>query len=169
MSDDFRIEPLGKKHDRAAFSCGKALLDRYLRTQAAQAVEKNLAAVFVLTPDGVKIAGFYTLSAYVVKLDEIPEEIGKRLTRMPEVPATLIGRLARSIDFRGKRIGEILLVDALKKALENSTRVASWAVVVDAKDEEAIQFYRKYGFISIPTKRTRLFLPMETIRENFGI
>jgi GNAT superfamily N-acetyltransferase len=167
LSDDFRIEPLGDKHDRAAFSCGKAPLDQYIRTQAAPAVEKNLAAVFILTPDGVKIAGYYTLSAYVIKLDEIPEAIAKKLTRMREVPATLIGRFATHIDLRGKGLGKVLLADALKKALENSVHVASLAVVVDAKDNEAAEFYKKYGFIPVPCGANRLFLPMDTVRKLF--
>jgi predicted GNAT family N-acyltransferase len=168
LPDNFKIEPLGKDHDRAAFSCGQDSLDRYLKTQAGQAVDKNLAAVFILTSDGKRIAGYYTLSAYVVKLDEIPEEIAKKLTRMQEVPATLLGRLARSVDHRGKGIGEILFVDALKKALQNSARVASWAVIVEAKDEETAMFYKRYGFTSIPTKPNRLFLPMKSIEKMFA-
>lgn len=126
-------------------------------------MKKSLAAVYVLTPDGKTIAGFYTLSAYSVELDKIPDEIAKKLTRMPEVPATLIGRLARSDAFRGQRIGESLLTDALKRSMANSKSVASWAVIVDAKDANAVAFYKKYGFIEIPSTPSRLFLPMETI------
>jgi ribosomal protein S18 acetylase RimI-like enzyme len=167
LPDNFKIEPLGKKHDRAAFFCGQDSLDQYLKNQAGQAVGKNLAAVFVLTPDGRRIAGYYTLSSYAVKLDEIPEEIARKLTRMQEVPATLLGRLARSIEFRGQGIGEILLVDALKKAFHNSARVASRAVIVDAKDEEAAEFYKRYGFIRFPNRSNRLFLPMISIQKTF--
>jgi len=167
LPHNFKIEPLGKYHDRAAFSCGKESLDQYLKTQAGQATSKNLAAVFVLTPDGRKIAGYYTLSSYVVKLDEIPEEIARKLTRMQEIPATLLGRLARSVEFRGQGIGEVLLVDALKRALQNSAQVASWAVVVDAKDDEAVNFYKRYGFIPFPNKPNRQFLPMNSIRKTF--
>jgi ribosomal protein S18 acetylase RimI-like enzyme len=167
LPDNFRIEPLGKEHDRAAFSCGKDPLDQYLRNQAGQASDRNLAAIFILTTDGKQIAGYYTLSSYAVILDEIPQEIAKRLTRMREVPATLLGRLARSIEFRGKGIGDLLLVNALKRALQNSENVASWAVIVDAKDEEAIKFYEPYGFIQFPNKPNRLFLPMKTIRTMF--
>jgi hypothetical protein len=72
LPDNFKIEPLGKDHDRAAFSCGKDSLDHYLRNQAGQAVGKNLAAVFILTLDGKKIAGYGTLSSYPAILDEIP-------------------------------------------------------------------------------------------------
>ena len=167
MPHNFKIEPLGKNHDRAAFSCGQESLDQYLKAQAGQATSKNLAAVFVLTPDGRKIAGYYTLSSYAVKLDEIPEEIARKLTRMQEIPATLLGRLARSVDFRGQRIGEVLLVDALNRALQNSVQVASWAVVVDAKDDQAADFYKRYGFIPFPNKPNRLFLPMNSIRKTF--
>ena len=162
-----KIEPLGNKHNRAAFFCGKDSLDQYLKNQAGQAVGKNLTAVFVLTPDGKKIAGYYTLSSYAVKLDEIPEDMAKKLTRMQEIPATLLGRLARSVEFRRQGIGETLLVDALKKALQNSTHVASWAVIVDAKDEEATEFYKRYGFISFPSRPNRLFLPMTSIQRMF--
>lgn len=168
MPGAFKIEPLGKNHNREDFSCGDKSLDQYLKTQASQAVKKGLAAVFVLTPDGTTIAGYYTLSSYAIKLDDIPMEITAKLTRMPEVPATLIGRLARHIAFRGQRIGEILLVDALKKALRNCEYVASWAVIVDAKNQESSAFYRRYGFISFPGNPQRLFLPMKTAAALFS-
>lgn len=167
MPDHFKIEPLSKNHDRAAFSCYKESLNQYLKNQAGQAVGKNLAAVFILTPDGKKIAGYYTLSSYAVRLDEIPKEIAKKLTRMQEVPATLLGRLARSVEFRGQGIGGVLLADALKRALQNSAQVASWAVIVDAIDEEAAKFYRGYGFIPFPLQANRLFLPMNSLRKMF--
>jgi predicted GNAT family N-acyltransferase len=163
----FRIEPLGDNHDRAAFSCGSVPLDRYLQTQARQAVEKKLAAVFVLTEDGKTILGYYTLSSYVLKLTDIPEAIRKKLTKMGEVPATLLGRLARSTGVKGKGYGPVLLADALKRAFEGSASIASWAVVVDAKDQKTIDFYKEYEFIELPNTPNRLFLPMSSIRQLF--
>jgi len=168
LPDNFKIEPLGKNHDRAAFSCGKESLDQYLKIQAGQAVGKHLAAVFILALDGKRIAGYYTLSSYAVQLDEIPEEIGKKLTRMREIPATLLGRLARSAELRGQGIGGVLLANALKRALQNSAQVASWAVIVDAIDEEAAEFYKHYGFIPFPNQPSHLFLPMNSIQKMFG-
>jgi predicted GNAT family N-acyltransferase len=162
------IEPLGPNHDRAAFSCGVAPLDEYLKTQASQDMKKNLAAVYVATSDGKTIAGYYALSAYSVRLDSIPDAIAKRLTRMLEVPSTLIGLLARGSAFRGQGVGEILLTNALKRSLDNSKHVASWAVVVDAKDAAAGAFYKRFGFIEIPATPSRLFLPMETIARLFS-
>jgi len=164
----FKSEPLGSKHNRAAFSCGDADLDAYLKTQANQERKKNLCAVFVLTPDKKTITGFYTLSQYSVDIEEIPEAISHKLTRYKQVPATLIGRLARSIDYRGKGVGEKLLVDALRRHLDISREVGSWAVIVDAKDEETAAFYRKCGFIDFPNTAKRLFLPTATIEDMFA-
>jgi predicted GNAT family N-acyltransferase len=163
----FYFEPLGNQHDRAAFSCGIPALDNYLKTQARQDCEKKLAAVFILTPDGKSVSGYYTLSQYSIELDEVPESIAKKLTRQPLVPATLIGRLARTNALEGQRIGERLLMDALYRSLLNSQQVASWAVVVDAKDERAVTFYEHFGFIRLPKVPKRLFLPMKTIEKMF--
>ena len=59
----FRFEPLDKKkHNRAAFSCEHEPLNRYLREQASQEIKKSVAAVYVFTPDGKTIAGFYSLA-----------------------------------------------------------------------------------------------------------
>ena len=163
----YRIESLSVKHDRAAFSCGVEALDRYLQKQAGQDVSRRLAAVFVITPDGTTIAGFYTLSAHLVNLADLPENVAKKLPRYPNVPATLLGRLAVSENFRGQGIGELLLLDALQRALGNTREVASAVVVVDAKDERARGFYLRHDFIPLPMQPNRLFYPMKTIEKLF--
>jgi ribosomal protein S18 acetylase RimI-like enzyme len=166
-SPSFRIEPLGD-HDRAAFACGVEALDRYLREQAGQDARRRAAAPFVLVTQDNRIAGYYTLSASVIMADDLPAETVKKLKwpRYQQLPATLIGRLARDLSFRGQRIGELLLVDALKRAFEN-VEIASLAVIVDAKDEDARRFYERYGFLSFPDTRSRLYLPMKTVGRLF--
>jgi predicted GNAT family N-acyltransferase len=121
----------------------------------------------VATPDGKTIAGFYTLSAHLLDLTDLPIEIVKKLPKYPRLPTTLLGRLAVSLDFRGQRLGEFLLLDALRRALAGSTQVASAVVVVDAKNEEASAFYRRYDFISLPTQPSRLFYLMSSIARLF--
>lgn len=80
---------------------------------------------------------------------------------------TLLGRLAVDREYRAMGPGKQLLVDALRRASIHSSEVASWAVVVDAKDEAAERFYAKHGFIALPRTHARLFLPMLTIAELF--
>ena len=163
----FAFEPLGQKHDRAAFSCGVEPLDTYLQKQAGQDARKRAAAPFVVTPDGKTIAGYYTLSQYAIELGDVPDEVAKKLPKYPLVSATLLGRLAVSVDFRGQGLGEALLMDALYRCLILSEQVASTGVVVDAKDDEARAFYRKYGFIDLPKIDKRRFLPMATLEKLF--
>ena len=172
MTSKFRSEPLDrKKHNRAAFSCEHQALTDYIKQQAWQDVKKNVAAVFVLTPDGVTISGYYTLSQYGVDAGDIPQEVLEQLKipKYPRLPATLIGRLARHVDLKGHAVGEVLLMDALRKALEATRTVASVAVVVEAKDNNAVNFYKRYGFIAIPDHPDRLFIPMETVRQLFVV
>jgi len=159
----FVVEPLGSKHDRAAFSCGVEILDSYLHKQAGQDLKKRVAVPFVITPDGTTIAGYYTLSQCSVQLDEIPAEVAKKLPKYPIVPATLLGRLAVSVAFRGQGHGATLLMDALYRTLQHSREVASAGVIVDAKDAAALPFYTKYGFLELPRIERRLFLPMGTV------
>jgi predicted GNAT family N-acyltransferase len=164
---DFKIEPLNDHHDRAAFSCGDDDLDRYLQKQAGQDVKKRVAAVFVASVDGKTIAGFYTLSAHMLHLNDVPMEAAKKLPKYPNVPATLLGRLARSKNLPKQGLGEFLLMDALRKALDGSRTIASAAVVVDAKSEAAREFYEDYDFIRLPQQPMRLYYPMHTIAKLF--
>lgn len=161
------IEPLGGKHHRAAFSCGVEALDTFLHKQAGQDARKRAAVAFVATDDGQTIAGYYTLSQYAIGLDAIPEDVAKRLPKYPMVSATLLGRLAVSSEFRGQGLGQTLLMDALYRSLNSSKQVASAGVIVDAKDDSALGFYRKYGFIELPKIEKRLFLPMGTVERMF--
>lgn len=172
-SDDkprLRFEPLDKKkHNRAAFSCEQPSLDSYLKERANQEIEKQVAAVYVLSSDGKTIVGYYTLSQYSIEAGEVPRELTQKL-RLPKydrLPATLLGRLARDERYRGKGIGELLLMNALRRAFELSLHIASLAVVVDAIDEKAREFYRGYGFIDVPDHPNRLFIPMQTIAQLF--
>jgi len=163
----FAIEPLGDQHDRAAFSCGVEALDSYLHKQAGQDARKRAAVPFVATADGKTIAGYYTLSQYAIQLDAVPHAIAEKLPKYPMVSATLLGRLAVSIEFRGQRIGESLLMDALRRSLDLNKQAASAGIIVDAKDDSAVSFYWKYGFLNLPNVERRLFLPMGTVERLF--
>ena len=163
----FVIQPLGPTHDRNTFSCGIESLDNYLRKQAAQDFKKHAAVPFVLTPDGRTIAGYYTLSQFAVRLENLPADVARKLPKYPVVPATLLGRLAVATAFRGRGHGETLLMDALYRILQHSRVVASAGVVVDAIDAAAVAFYKKYGFIDLPNIERRLFLPLGTVEQLF--
>jgi ribosomal protein S18 acetylase RimI-like enzyme len=163
------VEPLAVQHDRSTFSCGRVELDSYLRERAGQDARRRVAAPYVaVAPGSVLVAGYYTLSSLGIALGQLPANIIRRLPRYPQLPATLLGRLAVDTRHQGKRLGEVLLLDALARSLEASRRVASVAVVVDAIDDGAQAFYRHFEFISFPEQRRRLFLPMKAIEILLG-
>lgn len=162
------IEPLAAAHDRRAFQSGVEALDRYLREQATQDQRRHIAACFVLAdPDHKTVAGYYTLSAFTVAARELPEKLARRLANYGRVPCTLLGRLAVDLKYRGHGVGRTLLIDAMRRSLTHAASVASWAVVVDAKNDAAQEFYTRYGFLSLLDAPNRLFLPMATIAEVF--
>jgi GNAT superfamily N-acetyltransferase len=163
--ETLRVEPLGEGHDRSDFDSGVDALDRYFRTQAGQDVRRNLAAPFVLQlPDGT-VGGYYTLSATSVQLGELPERTSRRLPRYPQVPATLLGRLAVDRRQQGRGYGRFLLADALHRAARSE--IASFAVIADAKHEAAPRFYLRESFLPMPDQPLKLFLPMADIRRLF--
>ncbi|GAA3102585.1 hypothetical protein GCM10010520_54660 [Rhizobium viscosum] len=124
-----------------------------------------MAAAFVLLSADESIAGYYTLSATAVRLAELPEEVTRKLPRYPLVPATLLGRLAVDRRHRGRGYGRFLLADALYRSLRSE--IASFAVIVDAKDDGARQFYERESFLPLPQQPMKLFLPMASIEELF--
>ena len=165
----YRIEALATTHDRTAFDCGSAALDRYLQQQARQDAKKSVAAPFVLTaPPALRVLGYYTLSASLVNANELPATLAKQLPRYPQLPVTLLGRLAVDQSMKGRGIGQFLLMDALRRSLEAATHIAAMAVVVDAKDDAAQAFYRHFSFLSLQAPPRRLFLPMKTVSGLFS-
>lgn len=152
------IEPLGKQHERAKFTCGQTELDDWFRRRASQDDRRNVARVFVAVDDVLGVVGFYSLSSFTLSLENLPEAIARKLPRYDAIPAALIGRLARDEKARGQRIGELLLADAIRRILSAGKTLAVFAIVVDAKDERAVRFYEEFGFRAFPLQPSRLFL-----------
>jgi GNAT superfamily N-acetyltransferase len=160
-----RIEALGPQHDRASFRSGVDALDRYFHTQAGQEARKNIAAPFVLILADGAIGGYYTLSSTGVRFTELPADIARRLPRYPLIPATLIGRLAVDVRYRGQGFGRFLLADALRRAVRSE--IASFAIVVDAKDDAARRFYEREGFLPLLDQPMKLFRPTADVAKLF--
>lgn len=159
MTAPFIIEPLGRSHDRAHFSSGVEALDRYFREQVTQDVRRRVTACHVaieLTTS--RIGGYYTLAAAGVPLAHLPEPFVKRLPRYPSVPVARVGRLAIDKDYRGRKLGAALLWDAVMRAVRSE--VAVFALIVDAKDEQAEAFYRHHGFATFGSLPRQLVLPL---------
>lgn len=161
-------EPLNSTHKKSNFSCGKEMLDVYIHKQANQDVKRKLSACFVINEKETNlIKGYYTLSNNSIPSKFVPNQIQKKLPRSYEsIPTTLLGRLAIDNRFQGQGTGKLILIDALKRSYEISKTIGSFAVIVDPIDQDAENFYEKYGFIKLPDSG-KMFLPMKTISQLF--
>lgn len=159
---------MGKQHDRASFSCGQPDLDNWFRFRASQDEKRNITRVFVAVDDDLGVVGFYSLSSLSLALDQLPEQLARKLPRYDAIPAALIGRLARDGRVRGQGVGELLLADAIQRVLGAGRSIAVFAIVVDAKDERAAAFYQSFGFQAFPLRADRLFLLTATAAAGLG-
>lgn len=161
-SDFFHLELLDARHDRSALRSGSEPLDRYFQQQVTQDVRRRMATCFVALTDDQQIAGYYTLASTSILLADLPQAVGKKLPRYPTVPAVRMGRLAVDQRFKGQGLGGALLADALARAC--NAEIAAYALVVDAKDKSAADFYLHHGFIAFAATPRTLFLPLATAK-----
>ena len=123
-----------------------------------------MASCFVLVEATTRtIAGYYTLAATSVPATSLPIEMLKRLPRYPILPAALVGRLAVDERFHRQGLGSALLADAALRVLKSETK--AFALVVDAKDDNAVAFYRLQGFLPFTSRHMSFFLPLETVKK----
>jgi GNAT superfamily N-acetyltransferase len=161
---DLIISALNKSHQRKSFDCGELSLNQYLHQYASQDIKRRINKVFVASPPETpqQIIGYYSLSAGSLDANDLPDDLSRRLPRY-QVPVVLLGRLAIDKSHQGQGLGAILLVDALQRIAQATQVLAVYAIVVDALNNRAAEFYQQFGFISLPSQPLKLFLPMNSI------
>jgi GNAT superfamily N-acetyltransferase len=115
-----------------------------------------------------RILGYYTLSAYGIRISELPLPLAKKLPKYPLIPATLLGRLAISREHHGQKLGSVFLMDALHRSWKNSAQIASVGVVAETINESARRFYLHHEFVPVPEHPDKLIIAMVTIQRMFG-
>ncbi|SMF97911.1 Acetyltransferase (GNAT) domain-containing protein [Methylomagnum ishizawai] len=159
MTGKFIIEILASHHYKKDFSCGNEALDRYFANQASQDVKRRVSGCYVAIEKATgRIAGYYTLSASGIPLEDMPEGLAKKLPRYPIVPVACLGRLAVDKNYHGQKLGAALLWDSIQRALRSE--VVVFALVVDAKDDQARNFYLHHGFSYFSSTPNKLILPL---------
>ena len=148
-------EPLAAAHDVSAFSCGKPSLDRWLQTRALSNQEKGFTAVMVVHAQG-RVIGYYGLAPTSVVPAQLPRSI--RTGQPPDpVPCLLLGQLATDQAWAGKGIGSGLLKHALQRCITASRLIGGRALVVNAVDNDAAQFWTRWGFLASRDDPSTLF------------
>lgn len=145
------------------FDCGIEELNTYLKRFAKKNDKLGIGRTYVLL-NKINVAGFYTLSMAQVEFNPLPEPAQRKLPKYP-IPAAQIGRLAIDQSAQGQGLGEFLLMDALNRCLRVSEEIALFAVIVDAKNNQARNFYLKYGFVPLEDLELSLFISLNTVRQ----
>ena len=164
MNTHFATEPLTVADVASGFRCGQRDLDRFFAKHALTNAQKGIGKTFVLRGDGPRVLGFYTLSMADVASETVATVWAERLPRYP-LPVALIGRLAVHEKAQRRGIGTVLVADALRRILEAADHLGCIGVIVDAKDEPAVAFYSRFGFVLVDasTWPQRMFLPLTTL------
>lgn len=145
---ELSLELLTADHRLNDFSCGNPALDHWLITHALASQRADIARTYLALEDDV-VVGYLSLTTGSVRPDEAPKRHARGMPRHP-IPTILIARLAVEQHHQGKHFGSRLLGEALRRAVTASDTVAARLVVVDAIDEAAAAFYRRWGFIDAP-------------------
>jgi ribosomal protein S18 acetylase RimI-like enzyme len=157
------VERLDSSHDRSSLDCGNETLNRYVRAIATQDLRRGLAVPYVATvPPGKAVVGYFTLSATSIDLGSLPETLQRRLPANAVIGASLLGRLAVDRDHQRLGIGSMMVAAAANLSFAQSP-LACVAMVVDAIDQKATNFYKSLGFIEVPEGPRRLFLLRDSL------
>jgi len=141
-------EPLTAAHDVSEFSCGKPVLDHWLKTRALSNQQKGFTAVLVVHEEG-RVVGYYGPAPTAVVPAILPRSI--RTGQPPDpVPCLLLGQLATDTGWSGKGIGTGLVKHALQRCVQAAALVGGRALMVNAVDDEASSFWQRRGFV--PTR-----------------
>ena len=147
-------EALTAAHNVSEFSCGKPTLDHWLKTRALSNQEKGFTAVMVVHDDG-RVVGYYGLAPTAVVPSVLPRSV--RTGQPPDpVPCLLLGQLATDTAWAGRGIGTGLLKHALQRCIQAAELVGGRALMVNAVDAEAADFWQRRGFL--PSKDDPLVL-----------
>lgn len=166
----FVIQRINKEVDRKLFDCGVKPLNDYFKKHSRQNDEKRIGSCFVALDSTGKPVGYYVYSMAQVLKSSLPLENTHGLPGYP-IGAIRIGRLARDLSVRGQGLGDFLLKDCLQRivSLSDNPDIPGFRfVVVDAKNQEANNFYQKFGFISFQDETNTLFLPLDTVKKAYG-
>jgi GNAT superfamily N-acetyltransferase len=157
-----QIAKLAATHDASIFDCGVDALNRFIKLYALQGQRAEISQTYAAAV-GNAVVGYHTLVVGNVVHDDAPERLKKGIPRHP-IPMILLARLAVDKHWHGRGLGAALVVDAMRRTLQAADIVGARALLVQAKDDTAQQFYRHLGFEPFSGSPLTLYRLIKDIR-----
>ena len=149
------------------FDCGVTALNEWLARFARSDQQAHSSATYLLKR-GSRVVGFYTLAPHAIEPEVADRRLKAGLPSRRAVPVFLLARLALDKSEQGTGLGADLLRDALARCATAAGEVGGRAVVVNAKDDKAAGFYRRFGFTPLPGNLHLLYLLMKDLRKSIA-
>jgi GNAT superfamily N-acetyltransferase len=159
-------ELLDTAHDVSQFSSGKPALDDWLKTRALANQQRGFTVV-VVVHEGGRVVGYYGLAPTAVVPSTMPRSIRTGQPPNP-VPCLLLGQLATDTAWAGRGIGTALLRDALIRCVAGAKLIGGRALIVNALDEAAAEFWKRRGFVPSKGDPFTLFRSIADIEASLG-
>lgn len=173
MAESYRFVPLDtNRHDRGNFTCGIAQVDNFFRLTASKLSRADNIRIHVLETSVGGVVGFFALNAHSVSYADLPDRFAKDRPRHGDIPAVYISMIGVDQRYQNQGFGGAILAEALTRISAAADTIGIKIVLLDILDcgnpELVLRrraIYERFGFLPIPGKSLRYFMPIATVRK----
>jgi GNAT superfamily N-acetyltransferase len=173
MTETYAFVPLDtNRHDRNSFTCGVTQVDNFFRSTANKLAKADNIRVHVLETSAGRVVGFYALNAHSISYSDLPERFAKDRPQHGDIPAVYLAMIGIDQKYQNQGFGGAILAEALAKISGAADTVGIKVVLLDILDcgnadlvERRRSLYERYGFLPLPGKPLRYFIPLATVRK----
>lgn len=163
--DLVQVEPLTGQHDLSKFRCSKQPVQSFCRDKLHDAHASYRLRASVATHNGdPRIVGYYYLCLSSIAPEDVDRRLEGEFLHVDAVPVVYLGMIGVFSPLERKGIGRKLMADALWRTGEIAAHAGTYALVLDAMDQEAAAYYEeKFDFLRFQPGGLKMFLEIETI------
>ncbi len=138
------------KFDRLkkSFSCENTELEKHIKQYAFNHQKEGLFQTYFYVDDNENFLAYISVSIATIERNTVDDKIDISSSIKYSIPAVKITRLCVFDNFCNNGVGSILMTFANILAIVQQKKIGCRALIVDSKFE-AIEFYKKFGFIEI--------------------
>lgn len=152
--------PLELADNISGFDCGVSSLNQWLARTANKNQKSGASRTFTIKDDECVI-GFYCLAAGSIARIGTPKKLQRDAP--DPLPIVLLGRLAIDNRHKGRGLGAALLRDAILRSIALAQNIGVVAIVAQALNQSAKEFYMQYGFLESPLSPLTVILPLQNL------